>query len=212
MSDTLYLVWHLGLGDAIICNGMVRELAKRHAKIVLPVKYRNVTSVFWMFSDLPNVFIDPVDNDFEMQENARPHKSLRLGLWSDGKIKDWAHWDEQLYRDAGVSFEQRWLGFRCPVIPRSGEIGECAFVHDDPVRGFRILEEPPIAIYRPFRTPHIFWHLWMLENCTEIHLIDSAFLCLAESIPLKSNRLVFHRYARPDGKPPTLRKRWEILQ
>ena len=36
-SDEITLLHHLGLGDAIICNGIVNYLTKRSVKINLPV-------------------------------------------------------------------------------------------------------------------------------------------------------------------------------
>jgi hypothetical protein len=210
---SIYLRWHLGLGDAIICNGLVRELAKRHDKVYLPAKLEKMISVFWMFSDLENVRIVPVKDDSEMNEKANQFQSIGLGIWSKGGLRDWSCWDQQFYEDARVSFEARWSQFKVPECKQAEPpSGDYAFIHHDPARGMTMRKVATIPIYEPSHAQHIFWNVSALQRATEIHVVNSSFLNLAESLPLCAKRLVVHNYARIDRAGiPTLRKHWEVL-
>ena len=46
---------HLGLGDHIICNGLVRRLINNNETFGLFVKKQNVKNVEFMFKDLKNL-------------------------------------------------------------------------------------------------------------------------------------------------------------
>jgi len=216
----LFLKWHLGAGDAIICNGLVRVLAQQYDEVILPAKHHNLATVAWMFSDLHKVTVVRVRDDTEMIDlgTVRYWKDrIGLGLWSDRGIQE--KWSEGFYADADVPFECRWSEFKLPtsVWCHGGKIWDI-FWHDDPHRGYSInLAAPKDSIYMPSSRKPFQDHLWPLETANEIHVIDSCFLCLADSIPTNAKRHVLHAYATahdPYKKfgPPTLRKNWEILR
>lgn len=222
--SVLYLCPHLGLGDAFIVNGLVRVLASQGNRIIFPAKPHNVATVTWMFSDLPNVSVLAVRDDAHMLEESRGFETLKLGVHSgDYNIpKDWDTW---FYRQAGIPHECRWSEFALP--PVSDEYtpltGDHFFVHQDTARGYRISREEAYApltgppSYAPDPTTEMRHHIPWLATAKEIHVIDSSFLCLADTIPTSAKRLVLHQYAtaRDVNKrtgPPTLRKNWEILR
>src|SRR5687767_9503298 len=60
---TIVIRSHLGLGDALIINAIVRDRAATYDKVILPTKGRNQPSVSFMFRDLDNVKIEAVAND-----------------------------------------------------------------------------------------------------------------------------------------------------
>lgn len=209
----LYLQPHLGLGDAIICCGLVRKLALRHDRVIWPCRWNNYPSVAFMFSDLANVSVLGVDDDNESKlwaENFSKGRTqvIRMGIHS-GKC-DFNRWDKQFYEQCSIPFEQRWDGFAIPPLGVSGE-GEAILVHDDASRGYCIRDElvPPGARRMPVM-PTIFHLVPWLQTAPEIHVIDSCVLCLADSIKTSANRLVYHKYAKPSW-PPTLRKTWSVL-
>jgi hypothetical protein len=218
-NNTLYLLPHLGLGDAIICNGMIRSLASRHDRLVLPCKWHNRSSVSWMLKDFENIRILGVKNDAEAILWADRFESggstvLRLGSHSREKLD--ARWDQQFYIQAGVPFEQRWEGFVLPGVTPTIPNGHVtpSFAHEDIIRGFRINRQLlPRDVRFVQRMKTIFEAIDWLADAPEIHCIDSSFLCLADSVPTRG-RLVLHAYAtvkdKPTG-PPILRKPWEVL-
>lgn len=219
--NTLYINWHLGLGDAIICNGLIRVLARQDQQITIPAKHHNVATVTWMFSDLPNVTCVPVRDDAEMIARGYSHKNvLSLGVHS-GDYRIPKAWDAWFYNQAGVPHECRWSEFKLPpdIEPYRGT--PVAFVHDDESRGYVIRDEylPRQRVgvdYAPSPKVRFGAHVAPLQRASEIHVIDSSFLCLADTIETSAKRLVLHQYATAKDVnkrtgPPTLRKNWEIL-
>lgn len=213
----IFLEWHLGLGDAIICNGLVRELAKKNA-IFVPAYKHNLDSVKYMFKDLKNVSVIEVDNEHNMFYKSAFHEAnggevIALGYYSDQDFNE-KKWAEEFYRHAGVPWECRWSSFKVEL-PNNVEPWEWpyTFAHNDPERNFCIkMENLPIGkTIFPRKTKTIFYWCKCIMEAEEVHVINSAFLCLADSLPLKAKRKALHQYARPDGVPPTLSEGWEIL-
>ena len=218
MSNSIFIRTHLGLGDALIQNGLVRILASND-RVVFPAKIHNFESVKFMFRDLPNVEVVSVRDDVEAELLSEAEASvLRLGLFSLTEPLESA-WDRQMYRQARVPFDCRWEAFQVHrdrqdeyPVPRTNYV----FLHDDYERGFCIDESRlPSDVYRirperPNSLNTIFGWLPLIVEASEIHCIDSCFAILVDSIPTKAIRLVLHDYARK-GLPPTYRKKWEHL-
>lgn len=215
----LFVDWHLGLGDAFVCNGLVRSLSQyRGGEILVPAKKHNFETVRYMFRDLPGV---RVTGQRDQCESAPWCETLRLG----NRRPDFRHseWDQEFYRHAGVAFEKRWNAFdvHLPLI-RNPHPEPFIFVHQDEFRGYGIdREKLGYASAREFHTIEPdsslpFWdQLWKLKFAHEIHCIDSSFLNLVEGLYANcfwhgfGPKMYFHSYARPDGLPPSvLRAPW----
>lgn len=200
-----FLHWHLGLGDALLCNGLVRELVKRGHQLVLPCWEHNLKSLEVMFSDLKDSVQMRV---FSNGAYLVPHIPVEIGLGYYGKDFDSNRWDESFYRQAGVPFLCKWTSFRIGSdVDAHEKHAPYWFIHDDEKRGFRI----PMEGHRPEQTESIFDHYTDLIDAREIHCINSSFAILADLIDAPG-RKVLHRYARPDGGVlPVLGRKWEIL-
>jgi hypothetical protein len=219
----LWLDWNLGLGDAIICNGLVRYLshAEPRRKIVLPCWERNIPTVRHMFSDLANVHVVAATDD--TVPHSRTYEILSIGLHNQnwGRI---AQWDEAFYRFAGVPFGAKWDMFHVPAsgteIPQT-RTGEYPFglLHHDPARGFKITEDHlkdgcPLVTVFP-ETPILTDWRYLIRDAKEIHVIDSAPMHLVELLPT-TGKLFYHKYARAKGSrqhtDAVLRKDWTVLE
>ncbi len=225
MKKVTYLNWHLGLGDAFICNGLVHALHARGEKLILPAKPHNVNSVEDMFRGMPNVMVMPVTNEIsDWKQVVKACKELGLdylGLGTKTMIRyPGRPWDLEFYDQARVPIRDRWDRFLVPFDWQTDIItGPYAFVHDDPSRGFVIKEIDSELPVRTPGAPHepIGIAARIMANATEIHCIDSSFLNLAEGMHaqgwLRAKRFVWHKYARPGGCPPqALRAPWEIIE
>ncbi len=161
MKEAL-LYGHLGLGDHLICNALVRELAKTRRVIVL-CKHHNAASVAFMFRDSTAIEVFGIKDDAEAKEatemiSKHGIEVVRLGMHTKEKW-DISKWDESFFGQAGVPFQQRWNGFKVDRQPsrelaltKNGDgnlhatfdpvptppKGNYAFVHDDVTRGFQI--------------------------------------------------------------------------
>lgn len=215
---------HLGLGDHLVCNAIYRDRAAKYGEVVILCKERNAPSLAFMLRDLTNVYVFTVDGDGEADElsafaESNGKEVLRLGSYGE-KPFNAQTWDSEMFRQAGIPFQNRWNEFRVSRQP-SREVkkpdGEFIFVHDDHERGFNISPSkltPGKLVIRPGdpRKNVIFDYWDILESATEIHCIDSCFAILVDSLPLlKAKRLCIHDYAR-NGLPPKYQAKWERLK
>ena len=53
--DKLIILPHMGLGDHIICAGLVRTKARQYPQVIMPVKAPNLPTVQLMHVDTPNI-------------------------------------------------------------------------------------------------------------------------------------------------------------
>lgn len=220
----LFLDWNLGLGDAIICNGLVRFLSamKPRQKIVLPCWQRNLPTVRHMFSDLANVHVVAAVGDEAPVAHSRTYDILSIGLNNQnwGRIKQW---DEAFYRFANVPFGAKWDMFH---VPESGtEIAPFDFNfqlhHDDVSRGFAIEEartsgiREPVAHIQPGKCELLTDWRCLIQHASEIHVIDSAPMHLVELLPT-TGKLFYHKYARAQNTrqhvDAVLRKDWKVFE
>lgn len=204
---------HLGLGDHIICNGLVRELAKRHGRVITYAKPHNMIAVMEMFYGV-NVEVAPAS---EMPHDSHP-VLYRIGFeWRDRALP----FDADFYRIAHVPFAKRWNSFGA-MLP-TDQVGPIpkepyVFLHEDVERGFlvdrgRIPSGVRVVEAEYGKTPSIFGYYALMAKAAQIHVIDSAFLFLADSYPELGGKTTTHRYARslPEDEIPTLMRVKRVL-
>lgn len=220
----LLLYQHLGLGDHILCNAMVREIASATDAVTLMAKGTNVRSVSYMFRDVPNLTVLSVSSDREASRHVRAWKRRGMNVMLNG-MHDRRRWkaaweqqfDEAFYRMANVPLEYRWSRFS---VPPDSEAEQCLFerlvksapylfVHDDIQRGFTIASNrlpPDMPVIRPEAglTDNIFHYKKVIEGAAEVHCISSAFAHWIENAGLGGRRFL-HKYARRDGTWCTFR-------
>ena len=228
---TVYIYHHLGLGDHITANGMVRTIIKNYDRGFLFCKPSNFRNVSYMYRDLQNLRIIKMDDSQVRSFMAinPDHNYIIAGhapFWkilnSPGNKKDI---QEIFYELAGVPFENKWSEFYIQrdldrekeVFKKLGlrEWDKYAFVHDDPSR--RISKEiPQMKIVRPEnRDFSPFDFLYTIENAQEIHCINSSFYCLIEHIGIDKDQMYIHEYVRNDLNEDArgiFRSNWKILK
>lgn len=226
--SALFIRLHLGAGDAIISNALIRHFASKYDAVHIPVRKQNEVSVRFMLRDLHAVKCWPVGNGSDADAEAdeiykalNPYGTDFLGMgFYSGKPFDVNRWDSLFYEQAGLPRQLRWDGFhveRDPPREIAPPREPYLFFHEDKGRGIKL---DRMRYFRrslkcveadPRLTPNIFDWCTVIENSTELHLCDSAFACLADSLTeLKANRLCVHKYARA-SVPPRYRHRWEVL-
>jgi hypothetical protein len=228
----LYLYHHLGLGDHIICNGLVREWIKDDGATHLFVKHHNLETVAQMYEDtnlqLIGVKDDEEVNNFKIKNNKirfQSHKMIRSDCIKIGfhDLNQHDAFDQQFYRLAGVPFEKRWTSFKInrhkkkenSLIYGLNLPEKFALLHEDESRGYVIDRNKinlPIVKLRPIQGFTMIDWLGVAELAEEIHVIDSSFMFLLDSVETNVP-LYIHRYSRqnPDWQLPTLKKNWIIL-
>lgn len=216
MSKSVHILGHFGLGDHLLCNGLVRFYADNHDRVVIPCYHHNVEAVSFMFRDLKHIEVVGVKDDADAILLCDQKNCLRLGYFNK-ELRSFNPdiFDQEFYKQARVDFNLRWDDFKVDFSTNPSFVKNIKFIHHDKDRNFEIRPEYysnyDISTYFPSnKTP--FWdHFSYLMNADEIHCINSSFLILADSIREPMNQKLFlHHYARPT-KYPKLKRKWEII-
>jgi len=212
---------HLGLGDHLVCNALVRHHAAGRRRVGLFCKRPYLASVAFMYRDLPQIELLPINDDRDavaMLEATPDAARLRVGF----EKLDSRDFIESFYRQAGLDWRRRYTDFH---VERDAAREEACyrrlvgnrtrylFLHDDPSRGFTIdfrRIHASLPVVRPEGASTIFDYAAVIERATEIHCIDSAFANLVESLPkLSAERIALHGYAKPTSDVIFRRHAWE---
>lgn len=219
MNDVV-IYQHLGLGDHIICNALVRHYANVYEKIFLICKKHNYESVKFMYRDKLNIEIV-----FDMLNKNTIQIGFTNEYWNK---KESRRFDEQFYYTHNIEFNKRWDNFFVKRdLKREIDLynkmmlnnKNYIFIHDDCSRDMKIdeslIDKNNCDIFKPdfSISNNIFDYLHIIEKAKEVHVIDSSFMFMIDSYDQINNNLFVHRYARKldNFNLPTLKKEWKIL-
>ncbi len=188
----LTILHHLGLGDAIMLNGMIRHFAEKGDVCIFIQKHQE-DSVRFMYRDLTNLKIK-VLNSTDAQEMWSQVEGQTLPLatyklpnqqWdfaTKGPLSDMVNWAHSIYIQAGIPPKYMYSKFKV-VRDRESEIkyehGDYVFIHDDESRGMKI-DTSHANVYRITReildiNSNIFDYLTVIENASQVHCMDSCY-------------------------------------
>lgn len=212
MKKQLFIHHHLGLGDHIICNALVRNVVKNYGyeKYFLFCKEQNCETVAFMFRDLSDLQIISIrtDNDVDiLAQMGLP--LLKIGFENVQS----ADFDRDFYKQLNIPFEKRWSDFYVERdLEREKKFfstfnvkeGEYIFIHDDGSRHFNIEENyiinKEMPIVRPIKglTNNSFDYCYLMEKSKEAHFIDSSFRLIFDSLQLKNDDIFYHLHLKGD--------------
>ena len=221
--DRAFFFPHLGLGDHIICQGMVNILHSLYDRFLIPVKHHNITSVHHMCSGLKGVELLPCNDDEEARELYQGYiGTVDLLATGHHNANYWNSsvmpylFDERFYMQLGINFDESWNWHpEAPEEPNQEildlipEEGFC-FIHDDPSRGFNIDIRGLPTVRNTVMGRTIFDYIPLLENATEIHCMDSSFAIMIDRLPKLKAKKYIHRHVRAESYP-NYRSDWEIV-
>lgn len=195
------ILHHLGLGDQIMLNGMVRYLAEKETVCIFVQKHQ-IDSTEFMYKDIKDrVLIRPV-NTTNAQEmwtqvdgSILPLATYKLptNVWNyimEGPPSDMVNWAHSVYIQACVPPKYMYSKFKI-IRDRSREIkydsDDYIFVHDDHTRDM-IISVDHTDVFRPdiSKTTNIFDYLTVIENAKEVHCMDSSFSWMIELMGIGS--------------------------
>ena len=232
----LYLNQHLGLGDQILLNGLTRVLCERYDTTFLFVYEHNIPSIKFMYRDLgKKLKIIKVIKSQDPMEHIRFIDSfkifgnddhLRIGYSYLHNTKLTA--DKAFYEQVKIPFEIRFSRFYVErdtkrekdffdkfdvkeneyIFLHEGGSENKNFINRSRIKSNLKIVQPKIGL-----TDNIFDYCYLIEHAAEIHVIESSFLFLIDSIKT-DGKLFSHRYARPlyDYTVPNLNKNWTIYK
>lgn len=203
-----YIYHHLGLGDHIICNGLVRELVKHEENYKMFVKSHNLNTVKFMYRDLKNLDFIVSDDLFSrnfLRDNLIKNEDLIIAGFQ--RHPNSKYFDESFYLQNNLEYNVRWDKFKVERnldkeydLFKQFDVEEdkYVFIHDDKERGFEINEEviknKQIKIVRPILglTDNVFDYCYLMEKSLESHFIDSSFRLIFDSLKLRNTNIFYH--------------------
>jgi hypothetical protein len=196
---------HLGLGDHIVCNGLVRQLYNETDEISLACQSHNLISVSSMFSDLRINYVNYLNCNLSNYD-----KVYKPGF-SDLILNSKTTTEEQFYSLAGLDISYKYSKSKFPYVDRDEQVYDM-FIHDDDSRNLRIPFYGP-TVYRPRNQySNILDYIPIIKRAKEIHVIKSSFMHLVECLneDFSGKKLVIHD-VRPIlnlAEQPYLTKPW----
>jgi len=217
----IYIHHHLGLGDHIICNGLVREIYKKHDGVRLFCKYHNLPSVNFMYRDLDKFQTIGVAHDGEVHSGEH---ILRVGFSFVELYKNTLglKWDESFYYQCVIDFNKRWdsFYFKRDFVAESKLVEKLnpsrepfALIHKSGSDGIDRVDEGLIEkslkkiFVKKGDTDNIFNYLSLIESASEIHCIDSYFKHLVDSFELKKP-LYYHNKEQRSPLAHSMKNAW----
>lgn len=224
-NNMKYIYHHLGLGDHIICNGLVRNICMLGEETYLFCKPHNIESVMFMYRDLHNLKVISGDDNFVLNylRGVPSSDIFCVGQYVSNWYLNTMSFDQNFYYQANFNFMDRWNKFyisrdliREKYLYDSFNKDDYVFIHEDRSRGYVINNDSQQSI-RMIKglTTNIFDYLLTIDKARQVHVIDSCLMFIIDSIPeiQKDENLFIHRYSRYNDRfnTPVLKRKWTII-
>ena len=226
---------HLGLGDTIECNGMIRFYAEKYDTVDIFSKDNNYHNVCFMFKDNKKIKINKIDKNHESIEVFNFLKQYKGDILIPGHNNYVSNLDyfsknnfgvaESFYYLANVPWKYRNTKFHIARdLEKEKEVfnilnpdkQKYIFVHDDESRGFKINNiTSNYKIIKNQKNIDMFYLITLLEKAEEIHCMSSSILCLVDCLTniCEFNKLFLHYNIRKIKiGPNTLKGKWKIIK
>ena len=212
LGEEFVLHHHLGLGDTIICNGLVNFLSTKYSKIYLPVKGNLFNTVQFLYSENKNLSLFKISNDsreediyeFALSKNV---KILRVGYQN---VKD-QPFNLAFYKQLGLPYRYSQKYFSIP-----SDINKEVLLKDHLINFYNVNPNSYSVIHNEYQFPggkfdlklideqnaiyvskesdlfmNLFLYRSLIESAQTIHCINSSFLHLVERVNTKA-KLYYH--------------------
>lgn len=215
-----YIYHHLGLGDHIICNGLIRYIIDKcqlkHPFLV--VKKSNLANVQRMLIDKPELDFFVVNQDSDFINHYEQHKHIPLVKVGFEKCNNSA-FDKSFYESVNVPFVERWQSWYIQrdsdqenKILQALNINEdYIFVHDESSTGkYNLNISSKLRQVKPTKLnceKSIFDWIKIIENAKEVHVISSSFAHLVNSLDLTCP-VFYHDIKAAHGMKFAFRQGW----
>ena len=220
----LLILPHLGMGDLIVCAGLVNNICTSRASsnIIIPCKQIYYQSTSQLFSHNKNLRVLPISDGVHLQ-HIIDHKNpeiIALGYRNMTRnMKEWESIHEcfiyRFYIEIGLPPTLSWSHFTLhrrrdveealyDEVVKSLSSSRYVFVHQDPSRTEPVLLDPAklpkdVAVFYAddpsVRSSNIFDYCTVLERAQAVHAFDSCFAHLADRLCDSHGELVVHAYA-----------------
>ena len=245
----VYIYHHLGLGDHISCNGLVRTIVNKNKNNIYYLFCKNslADTIRFMYRDLGNIKVKPIksihaDKEIEKYLLKLKNKSkiIKIGFQNYNKIyakinlkNNPVTYDMVFYKQMGINYKNRFTN--CYWKRNKKEENRVyrkliknpkkkyLFVHDEPSLDYKIDQSffsKGYEVIKNDKNEILFNLAKVLENASELHLMESSIRNMAESLDLKAKNKFLYIWRRKDMAPRYdykqkkiigSRKNWKII-
>jgi hypothetical protein len=208
------------LGDMIVSIGMINYFSQKE-KIIVPCLKHNEISVRSFFNGNDNIEIVPIESPAAMEAWMSDPNKVCIKVYNYAGMTGHLSisFAPRFYQSVSLPYEARWE--YCNLVEETQKVKQLPvptepyiFIHSDIKRKFVIDESLlPVGMYKIYAVPHgqsILSYMDLIINASELHLIDSCFLHLAEYFEVKG-RVVYHKYARRGVNYEVYRHRLNVV-
>ena len=236
MADKLFIHHHLGLGDHLDCNGMVRYILENseHDKVVVFSKPNYFDMIEYMYRDTENIEVVKISKEDEYGDvkkaldDSKAKYFVRIGHeYYPGKQAELSEdkncW-EFFYEQVEIPYSVRYDYFHVDRDPEEEQRvfdklnpnnEPYIFIHEDAARGFTLdrdhFIDKNLKIIENDVTENIFHFTKILEEAQEIHCMESSFKTLIDFY-CKQDNLFYHdiRESQPLGQHSS--PKWKVIK
>tara|TARA_R100000951_G_scaffold110922_1_gene109343 strand:+ start:267 stop:956 length:690 start_codon:yes stop_codon:yes gene_type:complete len=215
---------HLGMGDHIVCNGLLRHinLHNLNKKIGLVVKNKNKKNVDRMYDNAVDIIPIGFEDDLDFT-NYCDKNNIKTSVIKLGFNKMQGNFDSSFYNCANVPFKERWecwslrrdLQQEERITKELNIQGDYIFVHDSYSGGkfnINIKSQLPQITPRFLKCEQsIFDWIGVMERAKEIHCVNSSFIHIANSYNF-NNKKYYHNLRRGGNLNFSLTNDWETIK
>jgi hypothetical protein len=226
----IFVKHHLGMGDNIVHNGMIRKIAEDNpnSQVFTAAKHHNFKNTEYMFRDNPRIVVVSVDGDGEMHQLIRTQHFDKVisSHFCDGNPYHYeTYFDNAFYMLVGMDpkikteyfYLERDIELENKVFEElitSKGITDYLFVHEKPESNI-IINRDKLDANIPIITADpkygIFELLKVIELAKSVNIISSSFLSLMMCKKYNQN-VVAHMYCdRPYIAPYIKQQNIEVL-
>tara|TARA_B100000123_G_C25673048_1_gene402881 strand:+ start:68 stop:808 length:741 start_codon:yes stop_codon:yes gene_type:complete len=230
IKDDRFLAYtHLGLGDHIVCNGLLNHFSESFSNIYLPVKSRDLDNINYLYKDNNKIKVFKIEHETEVEDINNFAKKNNLTILKVGFKKRKPPFNLSFYEQFDLPYSHSLNKFKITRdedkeaslfehLKNTYDVeGPYQVVHNQSSYGKVDLQSnkdlPKIFIEKETDLhKNIFLYLKVIENAEEIHCLDSSFLHLVERV--NTNADLFFHNIKKDGQKGAevhLVKNWRII-
>lgn len=218
---TIFIHHHLGLGDHLICNGLVRHFAENN-KVNLFCKNQNMYNISVMFADNKNISLIGVNSDQDIASyDLSKGNYLKIGIALNSNFdynKANYFWDSVFYEQSNLEFDLSWSLFKYnkPSTQQKLPDKPYAFICNKGSDGINGIDYSSVdnnleKVYSD--NGYFFDNIDLIINATEIHTINSAYIHLIDRMNnINTDKLFYHKnFVKKPYSNFTRNKRWVVI-
>lgn len=207
---------HLGLGDHIICNAIVRYFYEKYGMLSLFVKKHNYPSVQALYRDI-KINLIKVNNDLECYDFFKDYNVIKVGF----EKTTFPNWEESFYHQLNMDYSLRFSKFyierdyqRERSLEKKLNLPKEFALCNNSYSGGKIDINFKTNIHKIFLSPitdSLFDWIGVIEKAKEIHTMDSSIFQLIKQLDIKVDKYFYdtRKISQSRTSPPT--KNWIVV-